>query len=190
METRHFCFKPRGVRYFVPTVLGNEDSRAPPSFLSLHPSPRDLLSPVRLPQAALAVGLAPPSPRTFPAPPPRAWCPQLQTTVLNKISRRIFNDQSSPVGLREILESSTSLPSVQSVSLLTTLFPKLLLLLLEDGTGRTSGDVHAWMRSSPSNSSSELNGGVLNKGKAKQGHCFRASGFGGKEIFSVIKLLF
>ena len=81
------------------------------------------------------------------------------------------------MGLGEISESSISLPSVQSVSLLTTvLFPKLLLLLLDDSTGSTSGEVNAWTRSSASSSSSELKGGVLNKSKPKQGAlfpCFR-----------------
>ena len=102
----------------------------------------------------------------------------LRTTVRkSKFPDGFSVKESLPVGLGEISESSISLPSVQSVSLLTTaLFPKLLLLLLDDSTGSTSGEVNAWMRSSASSSSSELKGGVLNKSKPKQGAlfpCFR-----------------
>ena len=102
----------------------------------------------------------------------------LITTVLkSKFPDGFSVKESLPVGLGEISESSISLPSVQSVSLLTTvLFPKLLLLLLDDSTGSTSGEVNAWTRSSASSSSSELKGGVLNKSKPKQGALFPCFG--------------
>ena len=102
---------------------------------------------------------------------------ELRTTVLkSKFPGGFSVKESLPVGLGEISESSISLPSVQSVSLLTVLFTKLLLLLLEGSTGSTSGEANAWTRSSASSSSSELKGGVLNKPKSKQGAlfpCFR-----------------
>ena len=102
---------------------------------------------------------------------------ELRTTILkSKFPGGFSVKESLPVGLGEISESSISLPSVQSVSLLTVLFTKLLLLLLEASTGSTSGEANAWMRSSASSSSSELKGGVLNKPKSKQGAlfpCFR-----------------
>lgn len=74
------------------------------------------------------------------------------------------------MGLGEISESSISLPSVQSVSLLTVFLPKLLLLFLQGCTRSNSGDVYAWMKSPASKSSSELKGGDLNK--SNRGCCF------------------
>ena len=65
-----------------------------------------------------------------------------------------------PVGLGEISKSSVSLPSVQSVSLLTVLFLKLLLLLLEASIESKSGEANTWMRLSVFSSSWELMGGV------------------------------
>lgn len=107
---------------------------------------------------------------TFPAQTACAGCPWLRTTALNKISKRTLNDKSSPMGLGEISESSISLPSVQSVSLLTVFLPKLLLLFLDGCTRGNSGDVYAWTRSPASKSSSELKGGDLNK--SNRGCCF------------------
>lgn len=74
------------------------------------------------------------------------------------------------MGLGEISESSISLPSVQSLSLLTVFLPKLLLLFLDGCTWSNSGDVYVWMRSPASKSSSELKGGDLHE--SNRGWCF------------------
>lgn len=73
------------------------------------------------------------------------------------------------MGFGETSESSISLPSVQSVSLLTELFPKLLRLFLDGWRVNKSGDMYAGMKSSSSSSSSELKGGVLYKSEPKWG---------------------
>lgn len=74
------------------------------------------------------------------------------------------------MGFGETSESSISLPSVQSVSLLTEFFPKLLRLLLEGWRVNKSGDMYAGMKSSSSSSSSELKGGVLYRSEPKWGY--------------------
>lgn len=116
-----------------------------------------------------AFGMSPMVPHTILAQVPSAWCPGSGDHCPTYTSEGFSGDQGSPVSLGEKSESSISLPSVQSVSLLPALLPKLHLLFLGGCVESTSGERCARIKPSSSGSSSELKGGVLCKSERNSG---------------------